>query len=67
MGKRDHMRKPHVVEAIIGNTNVLGQLDSNGILQRFYWPAVDYYQQLKLFLAAIFWMGLYFSRMKISR
>ncbi|WAM33946.1 glycoside hydrolase family 15 protein [Caldicellulosiruptor morganii] len=54
------MRKPHVVEAIIGNTKVLGQLDSNGILQRFYYPAVDYYQQIKLFLAAVFLDGLIF-------
>lgn len=54
------MQKPHVIEAIIGNTKVLGQLDSNGILQRFYWPAVDYYQQIKLFLAAIFLDGLVF-------
>jgi len=54
------LKKAHVIEAIIGNTKVLGQLDSNGILQRFYWPAVDYYQQLKLFLAAIFLDGLVF-------
>ena len=58
------MKKPHLIESIIGNTKVLAQLDSNGILQRFYYPAVDYYQQIKLFLAAGFLDGLIFFQDK---
>lgn len=54
------MKKPHLIEAIIGNTSVLAQLDSNGILQRFYWPSIDYDQQVKLFLAGAYIDGLIF-------
>lgn len=54
------MEKPHLIESIIGNSRVLGQLDQNGILQRFYFPSIDHYQQIKLFMPAYYDDGLIF-------
>lgn len=39
--------------AIIGNGNVLGCFNKKGLLQRLYWPDIDYFQQVEFLRVGI--------------
>ncbi|MEZ0537245.1 glycoside hydrolase family 15 protein [Caldicellulosiruptoraceae bacterium PP1] len=62
------MKKPYLIEAIIGNSKSLAQIDQNGIMQRYYWPSIDYFQQIKLLLPAVYNDGLiFFEDIKLKK
>lgn len=40
------MSKPYVIDAVLGNSRLLATLTGDGILQRLFWPTIDYGQHV---------------------